>query len=215
MPLQKVFSDGSWKLLRASSSALASECCCEGPVACCLYSAEPEGEGGALPFPYTDLPATLDITFEGVFYPGATKHDFGAGFVGYIHPDYDSGISPLLGHAAGSGGWAFGDDGGGGGSPCLIMDIGGGTKSEDLFLDEYVGDNGGIDTWPMYRTGLCTWQGEREDGGETYTYYVEYVGTEWQVSIFNEGGEIGIFLKDDPQSSPEGSYEGAFFMNPP
>lgn len=188
----------------------AKECCCT-PAECCLYPANPE-VSGELPYPFDDLPLTLDITFEGTLYAGATRNDFGFGKLGYVHPDYLSGTESLLAHTNGSGAWSFGDDGGGGSMPCLVGTVDAETFSEDVFSDTYTVTFTNLDFSPdpieiiVNRDNLCDWLGTSEDFDISTIVHYNSTTFKWEITFESESE------KDPPQDSPIGDYadQGSF-----
>lgn len=192
------------------------ECNPVPPPECCLYPwPDPDGISGGPYYPTTDLPSAITET-EG-FYTGGVpetyNHDpgtyrFTAASGRYIIADpstpdwfwYDASDSFL--NKAGScliGAWAVGS------TPMNI---------EDEFLDNYLvefvheGRNESVGVLRDQPDSLCNWHGA--GGTLSYGVLVTYNSATYQfeatISIPSEGLSYGPTPKDDPQSSPDGTY---------
>jgi hypothetical protein len=164
---------------------------------------------GAPLYPYTDLPETVSLTTPDGTFIGEVQSDYT-----YVFPDYTPDPGQTL-IRAGEEAWIYGDDGGYGGGPCLIQDVGAGVVCEDEFSDTYTVSFLGFD-FTITRISLCVWQMDEFNTDCTGFSFpiqvrVEYdpITYKWLMTIvqFSDPDcEIYETYKDDPQSSPVGTY---------
>jgi hypothetical protein len=165
-----------------------------------------------------DLPDSITITIDGV--GGDTRTATKSGSE-YVYGSY--GAIPNLKLGVVDDAWQFipnADNLSGYVQTCLFDTLGGTTEAEftieDNFADNYTAD-WGFTTREPERTSLCTWF----DGSFVLVYTTpesidafdgEYTGplykwvAEGRFLQPDEGG--GFWVKDDPQNSPEGTYQG-------
>lgn len=185
-----------------------SQCCCE-PAACCLYP-WPDPEGTPL-YPSSDLPDEID--FGGTILTKSGGYSYGGDGNPNIKVD-----------AIGS--WKydyFGDEYGF--MPCLTGVL---TPSEivieDTFPDELTFSETGTGSCTLNRVSTCCWEGTLEYTNEfsepvsvaiTLCYTATDPGGDilpsgwpgkpcWLLTYGNGGSS---YVKDDPQSSPDGNYD--------
>lgn len=196
-------------------------CCC--PAAeCCLYPwPDPDGDFGGPFYPDTDLPATLDVTLGGT-YGGETATLTRTGYV-YSGTSTPSGftveIRPGLLVDGEDYFWHGSVDGDGATFACLIgawatAEI---ALVEDVFTDTYTATYGGYDPITITRQNLCEWTGNGVGTeGQLYTVRVYYEPSDykWHVEVVIDGSTNFDWVKDDPQDSPEGDFEGNLVVTP-
>jgi len=213
-------------------AAEEDKCCCGGGETCCLY---PSSGIAAGDYFLADLPAAISYVDSGTPYSwgklGAIQteevfaYNVGTGLwesIGDVSFCYDYSGGYFIGYKADGSSWIMvvynaGDDryeilfsiG-----PCLITGDGnltpGDDTVEDQFEPDYTGTYGVFDPITLTRTSLCEWTGSGV-GTEDQPYTVRlYYGSDckWHVAV--EVGATYDWIKDDPQSSPEGDFEGNF-----
>lgn len=202
------------------------ECPCEPPVECCLYSAAGRFSEA---YPASDLPSTIvwydapggPLTYNKI--PMELAQGLQAYYLAAGSPPIGSGDEDIVGIDESGENWVRWTAGAlGGPGQCLINSLPGDDVSGDDFQDEFpdtlTGTYGVFPDCDLERINLCEWHGTQEEGGSTYIYRVRYnpdgTSYKWTVQIENEGGIIGEWVKDDPQSSPEGDYDGIFTVAP-
>jgi hypothetical protein len=180
-------------------------CSCCAPAICCLYPAQAFYEGLYLA---ADLPDAIELTCEAGTYvlskSGSTFTDGTIVVDNYFSPVYGYAIwriqhpiPPFLGCASEIG-------------QCLIN----GTFSQDQFADSYTGTYGIYDPITLTRVSLCEWTGEGV-GTEDQPYTVSLIyetDYKWHVKVEIDSVNYD-WIKDDPQSSPEGNFEGNFTVS--
>jgi hypothetical protein len=182
--------------------------CCPSDVECCMYPADQLGVGYAA----DDLPDKIKFV-GGEFAKNNPPLEFTNDPNVLIYYGF---AGEGVGISGGEGLWRqFVDFGGTDGARCLIGDIGG-SSFTDNFADAYTADLVGR---VVERKSLCVW----EDGGFVLVYttpesidafdvFGGYTGPlyKWvaQGKFLqpDEGG--GFWVKDDPQNSPVGTYQG-------
>lgn len=205
---------------------------CESLVTCCVY---PWPDPDAPLYPAEDLPDLLNVPFSAPgptfthngFLPAFILAQLGAAADGFYFaseglfigdPDYTkysvffagnaefNDVSPEVETEGQGPGWFFADfyvndtesfvEGFSvASSPCLIRD-----GVEDEFADTY--SVNGTDT--ITRGTPCTWNGPKTGGGTWSLNYGQTTPYKWHLT--SGGGSPTSDDKDDPQSSPDGTY---------
>lgn len=178
-------------------SGSATDPCCCGGGDCCIYGwPDPDGIDGGPFYPDTDLPDSVVATIAGT--------PFTLPRVGYNFELNDAGDIYLLEAQLDDTFWILRKNGDPRGTnACLIGDYDTNTV-EDEFLDTYTVTFtfGGLDfEIPVDRLNNCEWQGSNESGSALV--YYDSATYKWNIQI------LGTSVKDDPQSSPDGSYADA------
>ena len=198
-------------------------------VTCCMY---PSNDDGTLPYPDTDLPGSIIVIINGVektlplFIGGSFA--FYRKIDGAITTEVSCNIfSPFIWQLSQSSIYSyseclmgFSDDDSGGGATIYVKD-----EFLDVYHFTFDAGNGPIE-YTLTRQNLCYWQvsaagHNASPGGYEGLYYESFIPYAketatppynlcWVLTFVDDNGDLqGEFVKDDPQSSPEGDY-GAF-----
>lgn len=164
-----------------------------------MYPAQALVDGA---YTYEDLPDAIDVA--GVVFTKIDPPESVAGFTRYYVNANDEYLGILDGEEESL--WSYE----GGGGACLIN----GTFSQDQFADSYTGTYGIYDPITLTRVSLCEWTGEGV-GTEDQPYTVSLIyetDYKWHVKVEIDSVNYD-WIKDDPQSSPEGNFEGNFTVS--
>jgi hypothetical protein len=192
--------------------------CCEEPE-CCMYPAEPFVNGL---YTYEDLPDTViwydtgqifnrlnpPIIEPGIIITHASPENPGEDYIYTGSEVVDNWVRVTGGSSIGGFGL------------CLINSLDGvpdtgSDRSVDDFADTYTVSYGGIQfVGPATRQSLCFWQSNECQSPNRWSWAIQYGTLEdpykWAVFLEEPGsGECipaGVFIKNDPQNSPAGTY---------
>lgn len=214
MPIAAQIVDGSRRVVSKVLDGyryVSCSCCGSTPLDCCMYPAS----GLDVRFTIDDLPDSISSS-EGVVYKNDPPIDTGNGLLYYgIQGD---------GYGIYGGGWAYYfDTEPTSGTDCLIQ--GPENFPKDTFLDEYTIET--YETFVLYRTGLCTWEGTDSNGCTALLTYNGLPATPPLPSDYNKwvlswsagydagfegcgGGNAVGGAKDNYQNSPVGTYTDIF-----
>lgn len=201
--------------------------CCEAAT-CCLYPSV--GIAGSS-YAFADLPSDITFVDSGTPYswsktgPQTEEVFFDGVSVGDVVLCYSSGTY-YIGYRSDGASWLFvaydsGEDqynslfsiG-----PCLITGDGNFIPNDDTVEDQfdgtYTGTYGGYDPITLTRISACEWTGSGT-GTEDQPYTVRlYYGSDykWHIAVTISDTTYN-WIKDDPQSSPAGDFEGNFTVS--